>query len=577
MKIKTLVSLSVLSAALVACGGGDIEIDAQNNSTTTTTTNNNGSSGGGTTTPTNNCASYVRGGQTIAGQPDGANCVYGTDFSDLTNPIVTDPTTQITFSNLPTDGVHIFRGSLVVGQSFNTDADLTNAGLTAGGTGSVIRLEAGATLAFRTSDDYMVINRGSQIFAEGTQQNPITITSVSDAVDGTVTPEAVQEWGGMIINGFGVTNKCAYTGNRGDAGFALAGECHVAAEGRSGSAQTFYGGANDADNSGVLRYFIVKHTGAEVAPGNELNGISFNAVGSGTEVSYLEAYSTFDDGIEFFGGAVNVDHYIGLYVRDDSIDIDEGYRGTIDYALVIQSEGDGNRCMESDGIGSYSSQTQATIDDFIARGLNSAATVRNVTCIVSPSALRADLATAMQDEALGTATHDPGQGFRIREAHFPTIENAIVTTAYAGDVLTGDDDYNYCVRIDDEGQQAAIDGTLTLSSSIVACQDLIDGELAGGASTLDWINNNGGNITRQTPETGEDPEAGTAPDLVILDSFYSLAITDTMINGAAANATITPTESRTFIGAVTRADDWTEGWAFGLADGNRGQALWIDQ
>ena len=61
-------------------------------------------------------------------------------------------------------------------------------------------------------------------------------------------------------------------------------------------------------------------------------------------------------------------HYIGMYVRDDSIDIDEGYRGTIDYALVIQSENDGNRCVESDGIGSYSSKDQATIDYFIARG-----------------------------------------------------------------------------------------------------------------------------------------------------------------------------------------------------------------
>ncbi len=572
MKIKTLVSLSTLTAALVACGGGDINIDAQNQSSSSVDNSiGDGSyvdnSTGGGSNSSSDCAFFIRGGARVEGQADGVDCIYGSSFSSLTNPIVTE--TDVTFIDLPNDGVHIFRGSLVVGESFSSNADMTAAGITEGGDGSTVRIDAGATLAFQTSEDYVVINRGSQIFAEGTANAPITITSVSDAVDGTVGAEDVQEWGGMIINGFGVTNKCTYTGSRG-VDLALSSECHVAAEGKAGNAQTFYGGNNDADSSGILRYFIVKHTGAEVSDGNELNGISFNAVGSGTEVSYIQAYSTYDDGLEFFGGAVNVDHYVALYVRDDSIDIDEGYRGTVDYALVIQSETDGNRCMESDGIGSYSGFDQTAIDDMIARGLNSAATIRNVTCIVSPTSLATD------DPANGSATHDPGQGFRIREAHFPTIENVIITTAYAGDALTGDDDYNYCFRIDNEGQQAALDGDLTLSSSIIACQDLVDGSLAGGASTLDWINNNGGNLTQQTDEAGEDPTATTVPELVILDGYYSLPIANTVVNNAAANATITPTQGRTFIGAVTADDDWTAGWAYGLDVSNRGQALWFE-
>lgn len=574
MNIKTLFTVSALSAALAACGGGDINIDAENNSSTVdnSTNNSNNTDNGGSQT-TNNCASYVSGGQTISGSADGSNCVYGTDFSDLTNPIVSD--SQIVFRDLSNDGVHIFRGSLVVGESFNDNASMIAAGITQGGDGTAVRMEAGATLAFRTSEDYVVINRGSQIFAEGESDAPVTITSVSDAVDGTVGAEDVQEWGGMIINGFGVTNKCVYTGTRG-VDLALADECHVAAEGKTGAAQTFYGGDNDADSSGILNYFVVKHTGAEVSPGNELNGIAFDAVGSGTQVSYLQAYATYDDGIEFFGGAVNVDHYIALYVRDDSIDIDEGYIGTVDYALVIQSETDGNRCMESDGIGSYSSQNETTINDFIARGLNSAATVRNVTCIVSSVATAEDLTDAGQDPALATATHDAGQGFRIREGHFPTIENVIVTTAYDADVLTGDDDYNYCFRIDNEGQQAALDGDLSVSSSIFACSDLTGSSLAGGASTLDWLNDNGGNLTQQTAEAGEDPTATDVPGLVILDGFYSLPITSTVVNVVAANATITPTEGRTFIGAVTADDDWTAGWAYGLDPLNRGQALWFE-
>ncbi len=548
MNTQKLLGVSALTTLLAACGGGggDIEIAPSTSvGDTTTTVVNEGS--GDTSNP---CASYEQDGQTFQGFFSNNNCTYATSFVDLDKPLTTD----LTIPAIP--GVHIFQGSLVVGQNHSNDTDMAAAGITQGGDGPVLTIEAGQTLAFETSDDYFVINRGSQIFAEGTATNPITITSTSDAVDGTVLPEDVSQWGGMIINGFGVTNKCSYTGTRG-VDLALASECHVAAEGKAGAGQTNYGGDNDADNSGTLRYFVVKHTGALVDVGNELNGIAFDAVGSGTTVDYLQAYSTFDDGVEMFGGAVNISHYVATYVRDDSIDIDEGFIGTFDYALVIQSETDGNRCVESDGIGSYSSKDQATKDDFIARGLNSSATIKNLTCIVS---------------AEENGTHDPGQGLRIREAHFPTIQNAIITTAYSGDEKLGDDDYNYCVRIDDEGQQAALDGDLVIESSVIACQDLVDSDLVG-QSTLTWLNNNG-NDTLQTAEAGEDPTANSNPNLVILDGFYSLAPGDMVINGGPA--TVVPTEGRAYVGAVSQDDNWISGWTYGLQETNRGQALWFE-
>ena len=76
-------------------------------------------------------------------------------------------------------------------------------------------------------------------------------------------------------------------------------------------------------------------------------------------VKNAQAYSTYDDGFEFFGGSVNMENYVALYVNDDSLDFDEGYNGTITNALIIQSETNGNRCIEADGIGSYSSKTDA--------------------------------------------------------------------------------------------------------------------------------------------------------------------------------------------------------------------------
>ncbi|NIB41427.1 serine/threonine protein kinase [Pseudomaricurvus alkylphenolicus] len=543
---KKVLGVSILAALLAACDGGDVSISPSNvdNSVDNSVTEV-------PTTPVEefSCATYTKDGVVNEGSFDGTNCTYTTGFVDVDNPI----TVSMTFPNIG-EGVHIFDGSLAIGENHASQAGLDAAGISEGGDGAIVTIEAGVTMAFNTTLDYAVVNRGSQIRANGTAAAPITFTSVNDAVSGTVGAEDVSEWGGMIINGFGVTNKCSYSGTRG-VDLALTGECNVVSEGRAGDGETHYGGDNDGDNSGVLRYVVVKHTGAEVAPGNELNGIAFNAVGSGTVVENLQAYSTFDDGIEFFGGAVDVTNYVALYVRDDSIDIDEGYIGTIENALVIQSRLDGNRCVESDGIGSYSSRDQATIDDFIARGLNSAATLKNLTCIVS---------------ANETGTHDPGQGMRIREAHFPTISNAIVTTAYSGDDVLGDDDFSYCVRIDNEGQQAALDGNLTISSSIVACQDLVDSSLEG-QSTAQWLTDNG-NAVYQSAEAGEDPTSASNGDLVILDGFYSVPVASMVATGATIP---TPVDS-SIIGAVSADNDWTAPWAFGLREGNRSQALWFE-
>ncbi len=555
MNIISLVGVTALAATLAACGGGDIEIDARNQSNIDNSVGDvtNPPPTDGPDTPSDNpCASYVESGTTYEGLYQAPHCVYGTDFVSLSNPYV--GTEVLQFDDLPADGVHIFNGSLVVGQNYDNDADLAAAGIAQGGDGSSIRLMPGVTFAFKSADEYMVINRGSQIFAEGNAQAPITITSDSDAVTGTVGYDDVQQWGGLLINGFGVTNKCSYTGTFAGGDLATS-DCHVDAEGKAGAGQTQYGGSNNEDNSGTLQYFVVKHTGAQVAPGNDLNGISFNAIGSGTTVENLQVYSTYDDGIEFFGGAVDVTNFVALYVRDDSIDIDEGYRGTIDYALVIQAENDGANCMESDGIGSYSDLTEDRRNEIVAAGLNSRPTIKNMTCIASPNLL---------------GTHDPGVGLRIREAHFPTIQNAIVTTAYMAD-STAD---NYCVRIEsEEGLQAAQDGTLVVAESIVACSDLTNGgPLPNGTTLVEFLE--ASNDVMMTAATGVDPTAESEPSLQILDGFYSLSLGSTLVNSAPT--TVTPTDGRTFVGAVMADDDWTAGWTYGLHQANRAQPLWFE-
>ena len=193
MNRNTLFTVALTAIFLGGCESGDINIQP---STTVTDSNNTTSTGGGA--PNDMCASYVNsGGQTIQGVSDGANCTYSQAFVGAGNNLTVD----MTIPALPNGGAHIFEGSLFVGNSYRTNADLQANNIARGGDGPTLTVEAGATLAFQTSKDFVIINRGSQIFAVGSAVNPITFTSVSD-VNGTVTPEEVQAWGGMVINGF---------------------------------------------------------------------------------------------------------------------------------------------------------------------------------------------------------------------------------------------------------------------------------------------------------------------------------------------------------------------------------------
>ena len=409
----------------------------------------------------------------------------------------------------------------------------------------------------------MIINRGSRILADGRADAPITFTSVSD-LNGTVGPEDVQQWGGIVINGFGVTNKCGYTGTRG-VDLALTGDCSLPAEGAAGDDESFYGGDNDDDGSGILRYVVVKHTGAEVANGDELNGISFGAVGRRTTVENLQTYSTYDDGIEMFGGAVNFTNFVGLYVRDDSIDIDEGWQGTITNALVIQGAGEGNHCIEADGIGSYNETEVARNADLIARGLNSAPTINNLTCIISAN--------------IG-GTHGEGAGWRFREGIFPVVNDSIVVSSFAANDTTDPDD-NYCLRIDNpETVQGALDGDLALNSVVFSCQENSKGNPVGAfANEQEWAESLNSQFATVADGAAKDPTAANDADLQILEGaqpIYSIAWATSLIDGAAPLASTTPTDAGTYLGGIVTANDWIDGWAYGIQDTNRGQPLWFE-
>jgi hypothetical protein len=310
---------------------------------------------------------------------------------------------------------------------------------------------------------------------------------------------------------------------------------------------------------------VVKHTGATVGNGDELNGISFGAVGRNTIVDHLQVYSTFDDGIEMFGGAVNFTNYLALYVRDDAIDIDEGYSGTITNALVIQSATDGNHCIEADGIADFDNLQPADVDAVIAQGINSRPTINKLTCVISAN-------------GAATATHDPGAGWRLREGIFITINDSLLIGSFsANDQASAND--NYCLRIDNRSQQAALDGDLVLNSNIIACAEPTRGQtFPDGTTTEQSFAEAGGNIFATIADgTAVDATANNDAELQLLEGtqpVYSIDYATMQVDGAAPAGA---PQDGIFIGGLSLSEtDWTTGWTYGIDPANRGEPLWFE-
>ena len=195
---------------------------------------------------------------------------------------------------------------------------------------SQLTIESGTTVyaANDGTTPFLSILRGSIINANGTSNSPIVFTTVKS------NPQP-GDWGGIILNGYARIN----TGST--------------AEGEGGTGT--YGGTDDGDNSGVLRYVRVEYAGKILGTDNELNGFSFNGVGSGTTVEYIQAYKGADDGIEFFGGTVNIKYAVSTGNGDDSFDWTHGWRGKGQFWVAQQDGLSGDRGIEADNNGDNNS------------------------------------------------------------------------------------------------------------------------------------------------------------------------------------------------------------------------------
>ncbi len=170
----------------------------------------------------------------------------------------------------------------------------------------------------------LIIERGGKIHALGTAAAPIVMTS-DDALFGG--PQTRGGWGGINLLGRALAN-CLGTN-------AIAGDDTCFSE---GGAIGVYGGNDDADSSGVLRYVRVEYSGKEISTDNELNSFTFNAVGSRTKLEYLQAHRGADDGLEFFGGTARIKHALATDGTDDGFDWQVGYRGKAQFIVIRTSQ-----------------------------------------------------------------------------------------------------------------------------------------------------------------------------------------------------------------------------------------------
>ena len=338
--------------------------------------------------------------------------------------------------------------------------------------GARLVIPEGVTITAVDDDtpDYILIEQGARIEANGTATNPIVMTSQL---------KEAGAWGGIHICGRAHTNA--------EGGI-----------GRSEIGNATYGGNDDNDNSGTLRYVRLEYTGFALDEEHEANGISFYGVGNGTTVEYCQAYKGSDDGIEFFGGSVNVRNMVATSCSDDSFDWTEGWNGKAQFLVAYQENEStlGYDCdclMECDNNGDNNQATP------VAHPV-----IANVTLI---------------------GNDGDAQGVRLREGTEVELYNAIIT----GKALP--------LTVESAGTENA---------------------LANGTSVLEYVAL-GGVLNSNENIYTNDMFAAAAGNLTDQTFSFTNDYVGTVDGGKdlSADSFFTQTDYK---GAVSASNDWTDGW-----------------
>jgi len=252
------------------------------------------------------------------------------------NPTDNTKTEYITDGNKVTIKDH---GEGTGNKTFTSDKEWILDGMVFVNKGQTLKIEAGTIIKGKPGQgekaSALIIARGAKIEAKGTAAKPIIFTALADDLNGSVQKTDRGLWGGVILLGAAKINTIPNRKN-------VEGIPTTESRGE-------YGGDDDHDNSGVMQYVSIRHGGTNIGADNEINGLTFGAVGDGTTIDHIEVFANNDDGYEWFGGTVNTSYMIAAYCKDDAFDWDQGFRGFGQFWLAVQDPNAGDRLGELDG------------------------------------------------------------------------------------------------------------------------------------------------------------------------------------------------------------------------------------
>ena len=340
--MKTLNRTIIMGASLIAlagCGADEIASPGTGGNIII-----GGGGGGGTPTPTPT--------PTETTTTAAADCPFIADPQGLTDrSTISGPTGSYRLCQLParfnrsttlpftpSDAavIYLIDGQVDVGTDGGPTADNSD-GLD--DTNIVLTIEPGVILAGLDAS-YLNVNRGNQIIADGTTDRPIIFTSQQN-IRGENTDSSSGDWGGLILNGRAPITDCL--SNTATPGTA---DCEREVEGTTTPPR--YGGNDASDNSGIVRNVQLRFSGTVLANGDELQALTTGGVGSGTTFENIQSFNSADDGVEFFGGVVNMKGLVVVGAEDDSIDTDTGVKATLQYVVAVQRSDVGDTIIEAD-------------------------------------------------------------------------------------------------------------------------------------------------------------------------------------------------------------------------------------
>ncbi len=393
----------------------------------------------------------------IVGQNhDSSVCTYQTEFTTCPDfaATSTQPKTCVLSGTLTgnktltNDTNWVLQGAVFVGED--------------GGATSNLTIEPGTRVLGVTGNDFLAIQRGSKLFAEGTAKSPIVFTGPYNASDESA---GAGNWGGLVINGKAPLNIC-------DESVAFS-QCEDVGEGASGN----FGGDQPHDSSGVIKYVRVQFGGFRINDEDELNGIALQGVGDGTIIDYVQVHANEDDGIEAFGGTVNMKHIVLTNIKDDSLDWTHGWNGKVQYVLVKQDQNaanDKDRGIEADNY-----------------ELNNDAVPRSQPMIANATFIGAD------------SDNKTTRGMVLRRGTGANFTNVIVTG------------FERCLDIDSEATFAAagstdnLTGFLTMENTVISCAQNFEEEEGDAFTVQSFFESQAGNEVADPALNNIYPTANT--------------------------------------------------------------------